>query len=308
MAAGAAASPSPAAAAAETAAAAAASEKAVDSIGHLSDVQPLLKELYGKVDGKADRAMLGDALRKLQDLAAALEGKADAGAVHDLQARIAALPAGAPAAAAAAAGAASGDGKQQQEQQWVVSHEVKAGDGDSDLAAGLEELRGRVAALAAQVAALKGSRPPSAAEEKAAAANGHVVPPLPAQLRSSSVSEGHDLASVQVGGSGRYQLRSGYVVGRAGHVACGQLAAKSRVGSLGLGCDRAQTCVPSVLNTHSSASSSSLNPFPHRRRCPRCTGSWVSCRRGWRARRTGATWRRWSWRSTPRPTWTSWRS
>ncbi|KAG2440350.1 hypothetical protein HXX76_004455 [Chlamydomonas incerta] len=194
VAAGAADTPTPAAAAAETAAAAAAAEQAVDSIGALSDVQPLLKELYGKVEGKADRSMLGDALRKLQDLAAALEGKADAAAVRDLQARMAAAaPAAAPAAAATAAAAGSGDGK---EQQWVVSHEVKAGDGDSELAAGLEELRGRVAALAAQVAALEGSRPPSAAAV-AAGANGHVVPPLATHLRSPSVSEGHDLASVQ---------------------------------------------------------------------------------------------------------------
>ncbi|KAG2455112.1 hypothetical protein HYH02_000932 [Chlamydomonas schloesseri] len=187
VAAGAAATPSPAAAAAETEAAAAAAGRAVDAIGELSDVQPLLKELYSKVEGKADRAALGDALRRLQALAAALEGKADAAALRDLQARLAAVPAAAAAAAGDAA-AASGDGKQQQrDQQWVVSHEVKAGDGDSDLAAGLSELRSRVAALEA-------ARPRSAA---AAGANGHVVPSLAAQLRSPSVSEGHDLASVQ---------------------------------------------------------------------------------------------------------------
>ncbi|KAG2499133.1 hypothetical protein HYH03_002716 [Edaphochlamys debaryana] len=234
VAAGAAAAPAAAASAEQDGA-------AVDAIGRLEDVQPLLKDLFTRVDAKAERSALEDALHRLQELASALDGKADAGSLQDLTERLAALSAAAPAAAGAAAnggagsrpgsrpgskanskpssarnGASAGAGAGAAgAQQWVVSHEITGGDAGPP--AGLDELRAQVADLAARVAKL------AAAGSAAAAA----MPPPSNQgslnLRASQVGD-LDTGALQAALAG-VQAHLGELATRlAGKADAGELA------------------------------------------------------------------------------------
>ncbi|GLC35979.1 hypothetical protein PLESTB_000525600 [Pleodorina starrii] len=140
----------------------ASNDRAVDAIGSLADVQPLLKDIFARMDSKADRSTLEDALRRLQDLAAALDQKADTGALRDAASRLERLiSAGAaapstPDSQADKPNSARRQKMQQQQQQqdqmqWIVSHELPP---DSDA---IEQLRSQVTDLAARVAQLASS-------------------------------------------------------------------------------------------------------------------------------------------------------
>ncbi|KXZ56431.1 hypothetical protein GPECTOR_1g384 [Gonium pectorale] len=139
---------------------------AVDAIDTLKDVQPLLKDIYVRVDAKADRSALEDALRRLHDLAAALNGKADVAAVDGLAARVASLPAA--AANSRAASPPAGPQSQQSHKshatlpseastpQWIVSHELAE---TGPPATALDELRSQVTDLSGRVSKLESAAP-----------------------------------------------------------------------------------------------------------------------------------------------------
>ncbi|GFR41375.1 hypothetical protein Agub_g2058, partial [Astrephomene gubernaculifera] len=145
-------------------------DKAVDAIGSLTDVQPLLKDIYARVDSKADRTALEETLRRLQDLTAALDSKADVSSLQDMANRMAKL---------SALDKRSSLSQSQQQQphpapppapqlpQWLVSHEVS-----ENPLADLAELRAQVSELAARVTDLANAPPPPPAP----------VPPLPLPL------------------------------------------------------------------------------------------------------------------------------
>ncbi|EFJ44837.1 hypothetical protein VOLCADRAFT_106223 [Volvox carteri f. nagariensis] len=176
------------------------SDHAVDAIDSLHDVQPLLKDIYKRVDSKADssgivdmnlgpfdirpngRAALEEVLRRLQEVAASVDQKADSAALRDSTTRLEKL-------ISTSLDDKPGSAQQRKMQQqastpqelpWVVSHELVDGSGPGSAA--FEQLRAQVTELAARVAQLPESWPEAG---------------LPPGRKSSMGLEGLDLTSVQ---------------------------------------------------------------------------------------------------------------
>ncbi|GIL72562.1 hypothetical protein Vretimale_4311 [Volvox reticuliferus] len=164
--------------AASTAPAAASSnEHAVDAIDSVQDIQPLLKDIYARVDAKADRSALEDALRRLQEMATSLGQKADSAALTESTTHLERLISSHFSAHADKPGSARRKQEQQsQDLQWIVSHELPA-DGIGYGSAAFEKLSTQVSELAARVSQLPDAWPPG--------------------RKSSMGMEGLDLSSVQ---------------------------------------------------------------------------------------------------------------
>ncbi|GLI68785.1 hypothetical protein VaNZ11_013278 [Volvox africanus] len=152
-------------------------EHAVDAIGSVQDIQPLLKDIYARVDAKADRSALEDALRRLQEMATSLGQKADTAALTESTTHLERMISSHLSAHADKPGSARRKQEQQSHDlQWIVSHEVPA-DGDGYGSATLEKLSTQLSELAARVSQLPDAWPPS--------------------RKSSMGMEGLDLSSVQ---------------------------------------------------------------------------------------------------------------
>jgi hypothetical protein len=132
------------------------------------------------------RSALEDALRRLQEIATALDMKADTAALKDASSRLERLISGGAAAPSTpdahaekpSSGRKQLQPQQQQDPQWIVSHEL----GGDAAAPAIEQLRAQVADLAARVSEVASALPSVAGK--------------PARLSSMGV-DGLDPSSIQ---------------------------------------------------------------------------------------------------------------